>query len=110
MTEWIVIICWVVPSLNGYSRAIIGNKLWNVYMSSDTTTFSQQWNSLTVEERKNAEVIKGNKFNVLPKLELISKEQPNKKLCENYSYSWNVKCGKIYEHKGLHASHCVTWD
>ena len=71
MIEWIVILTWIATPLNGFNKAIIGDRLDRVYISSNTQTFSRQWNDLTREEREHATVIKGQKFNVLPELKLI---------------------------------------
>lgn len=102
MIEWIVILTWVVwPFSNSFQKSIyesrFGDRIERVYISSDTKTFSNQWNALTVEERKNATVIKGQKYIVLPTLELTNGEK--KECCEPL-----VKVGCVYrlkEGKGI---------
>ena len=100
MTEWIVILCLVSNPLTGFAKGVIGDKIWHIYMSSSTQTFSEQWQSLTKEERLNSTIIKGVKA-IVPNQLL----EENGQLHENDVRCLIGYCGLNKGHYGGHQLH-----
>lgn len=102
MIEWIVLIWWTT------FQQTAGGKP-QVFISSSTTAFSEQWDRLNETEKKASRIFKGNEFTTVQNL--VKKPYSANSICgdpapdDAHQADSEIVCIRPHGHTGNHTTH-----